>query len=256
MCRILAYLGPPATLESLLIEPPYSLYRQSWQPRLQRHGKLNADGFGVGWYDLHRRPEPARYRSAAPIWADSSFPSMAGLIASGRVMAAVRSATPPVVPHESNVPPFSFGPYLFAHNGAIDGFREGIAGKLRRTLSQERDAGILGNSDSEMLFALVLDQLDQGKSPPEALRQVVHAVTALTSARLNMVLGDGDHVFATVWGDTLFVRRSADAITVASEPCDDSTDWSSIDESILLRATATGLTLEPLADAQRSIPAQ
>ena len=29
MCRHLAYLGPPASLRSLLIDPPHSLYRQA-----------------------------------------------------------------------------------------------------------------------------------------------------------------------------------------------------------------------------------
>ncbi|MCW2891410.1 MAG: hypothetical protein JWO75_899, partial [Actinomycetia bacterium] len=41
MCRHLAYLGPPASLRSLLIDPPHSLYRQAWAPRLQRHGTVN-----------------------------------------------------------------------------------------------------------------------------------------------------------------------------------------------------------------------
>ena len=50
MCRHLAYLGPPATLRSVIIDPPYGLYRQAWAPRQQRHGTMNADGFGIGWY--------------------------------------------------------------------------------------------------------------------------------------------------------------------------------------------------------------
>ena len=50
MCRHLAYLGPPATLRSVIIDPPYGLYRQAWAPRMQRPGAINADGFGVGWY--------------------------------------------------------------------------------------------------------------------------------------------------------------------------------------------------------------
>ena len=42
MCRHLAYLGPPVTLRSVLIDPPHGLYRQSWEPRRQRHGTMNA----------------------------------------------------------------------------------------------------------------------------------------------------------------------------------------------------------------------
>ncbi len=50
MCRHLAYLGPRASLRSVLTDPPHGLLRQSWAPRQQKHGTVNADGFGVGWY--------------------------------------------------------------------------------------------------------------------------------------------------------------------------------------------------------------
>ena len=58
MCRLLAYLGPPTTLEALLVDPPHGLAHQAWAPERQLSGTVNADGFGVGWYDLARRPEP------------------------------------------------------------------------------------------------------------------------------------------------------------------------------------------------------
>ncbi|MFE0319543.1 hypothetical protein ACFW05_26140, partial [Streptomyces albogriseolus] len=50
MCRHLAYVGPAEPLGALLVGPPHGLYRQSWAPRRQRYGTVNADGFGVGWY--------------------------------------------------------------------------------------------------------------------------------------------------------------------------------------------------------------
>ena len=65
MCRHLAYLGEQTTLRSLLMDPPYSLQAQAWAPRRQRHGVVNADGFGVGWY-ADGDPVPARYRRASP----------------------------------------------------------------------------------------------------------------------------------------------------------------------------------------------
>jgi len=70
MCRHLAYLGPPVTLRSLLTDLPHGLATQSWAPRRQRHGTVNVDGFGVGWY-APGDPEPARYRRAGPIWGAS-----------------------------------------------------------------------------------------------------------------------------------------------------------------------------------------
>lgn len=65
MCRHLAYAGPPVTLARLLTEPPRGLYEQSWRPRRQKYGTVNADGFGFGWY-----PEPADGPQAGPGPAD------------------------------------------------------------------------------------------------------------------------------------------------------------------------------------------
>lgn len=65
MCRHIAYLGPPVALGETLVQPPHALYRQSWAPRRQRNGTVNADGFGVGWY-ADGDPVPARYRRGKP----------------------------------------------------------------------------------------------------------------------------------------------------------------------------------------------
>ena len=51
MCRHIAYLGPSVPLAELLLDPPFGLLRQSWQPRRQQHGRLNADGFGVAFFE-------------------------------------------------------------------------------------------------------------------------------------------------------------------------------------------------------------
>ena len=121
MCRHLAYLGPARALRSLLIDPPHGLYRQSWAPRRQRHGTVNADGFGVGWYAAGD-PVPARYRRGTPIWGDASLPDIARVTRSGAVLAAVRSATPGMALGEAAAAPFAAGNWLFSHNGVLDGW--------------------------------------------------------------------------------------------------------------------------------------
>src|SRR5438093_8158869 len=120
MCRFLGYLGPPVSLERLLMEPEFSLLRQSYAPRYQTHGRFNADGFGAGWYDRSVRPEPARYRTPRPMWTDAAFAGIAGLVTSGVVVAAVRSATPGFPIEESATQPFTAGPWLFVHNGSVE----------------------------------------------------------------------------------------------------------------------------------------
>lgn len=257
MCRFVAYLGPPTSLASLLSAPPHSLVRQSYAPRHQRHGRVNADGFGVGWYDKAVRAEPARYRSDRPIWSDRSLASMAGLIHSGAVLAAVRDATPPAVVEESGSPPFTSGVWLFAHNGAVAGFADGIGMALRRRISAPRRAAIEGASDSEVVFALVLDALDGGAPPAEALACAVAVVEAVAPARLNLVLTDGEHLAASACGDTLFVlhdagagdpggRPAGPATVVASEPYDDDPRWVQVPDRCLVSADLAGVTVAPL----------
>lgn len=243
---MLAYLGPSVTLESLLYGPPHSLHEQSWAPRHQRSGVVNADGFGVGWYDRARRPEPARYRTAKPMWADRSFASLAGLVESPAVLAAVRGATPPSTAEESSTPPFTDGPWLFAHNGRIEGFREGAASRLRRTLSERREAGILGTSDSEVLFAIALDRLDEGVDPHLALAGVVGAVEAVGSGQLTMLLTDGDCVAGVAAGDTLSVLRGDDMVVVASEPYDDDPRWEAVPDRTVVLARPGSVHCEGL----------
>lgn len=268
MCRMLAYLGPPRTLESLLLASEHSLLEQSYAPRHQTSGVVNADGFGAGWYDRDRRAEPAHYRTAKAMWADRSFASIAGVIASGAVLAAVRSATPPLPVEETGVPPFASGPWLFAHNGAVRGFRDGVGVRLRRRLSERRDGGVEGSCDSEVLFAHVLDGLDRGATPGEALAGVVAVVDRLDQERrvgggsgagsrrgsgLNFLLTDGTQIAATTWGHSLFTLRDDGdgggdgSVVVASEPFDDRPAWRKVPDRTLVEATTCGVELRPLA---------
>jgi glutamine amidotransferase len=248
MCRFLAYLGPPVTLQSLLYDPPHSLVRQSWAPRHQRQGAVNADGFGVGWYDHALRDEPARWRTPRPAWAERSFANVAGLVRSTAVLAALRDATPPSPVEESGTPPFTSGPWLFAHNGRVEGFAGGgpTGPLLRRLVSDTRAAAIEGSSDSEVLFALALDRLDAGAAPGPALADGVATVTGVAAARLNLVLTDGRLVAATACGESLFVREDDDAVLVASEPYDDDRRWAPVPDGSLVVAHRSGATVGPL----------
>ena len=119
MCRHLAWLGEPRSVASLVLEPEHGLLRQSYQPRRQSHGLMNADGWGVGFL-APGRPEPVRWRSSRPLWSDASFASVAPELSSGCVLAAVRSATPGMPMDESAAAPFTDGRWLLSHNGRVD----------------------------------------------------------------------------------------------------------------------------------------
>jgi gamma-glutamyl hercynylcysteine S-oxide hydrolase len=249
MCRYLAYLGPDISLESLLLAPPWSLLRQTYEPRFMKRGRVNADGFGAGWYDFGVRAEPALYRRATPMWSDRTFASMAGLVHSGAIVAAVRNATAPSPSEESNTPPFTSGPWLFAHNGEVTGFASGGRKTLLAGVSDRRGGEIAGTADSEVLFAMVLDRIDAGSAPAGALSGVVSAVMETTGGRLNMVLTDGHTIAATACGDSLYVLEDAPGFVVASEPYDDRSGWREISDGTVIEGSGSGseLRLAPRA---------
>jgi dimethylhistidine N-methyltransferase/ergothioneine biosynthesis protein EgtC len=248
MCRHLAYLGPPVTLRTALIDPPLGLYRQSWAPRLQAHGTVNADGFGVGWY-ADGDPVPARYRRAVPIWGDTSLPDLARVIRSGAVLAAVRSATSGTATGEQAAAPFGADHWLFSHNGVLEGWRD----LAERGTVQGCGSSIFSLEslvDSAYLWALVLARLRAGDPQDAALAGVIAAVEAAGgSGRFNFLLTDGRSIAATACGDTLWYLVRDGGVTVASEPCDDDRDWIEVPDRHLLSATPSSVSLRPLAGA-------
>ena len=268
MCRHLAYVGPPVPLTRLLTEPPRGLYEQSWHPRRQKHGTVNADGFGVGWYPLEpAEPEaaevgrseggdggsvwPVRYRRALPVWADANFTELARTIRSGAVLAAVRSATEGTTQDESAAAPFRDGRWLFSHNGAVPDWT-----RLPTTLTSAELLALESHSDSALLWAMTVRRLRQGEAPGGALAAVIREVAAARpTARLNLLLTDGSTIAASAWGDTLWYRVADGAVMVASEP-DDALGaglgtWREVPDRSLLLATTAGVRVITLCPERK-----
>ncbi|WP_369069907.1 ergothioneine biosynthesis protein EgtC [Kineococcus terrestris] len=229
MCRHLAWLGVPRTLAELLLEPRHGLLHQSWEPRRQAHGTVNADGWGVGWYSP-AGPEPARWRSSRPMWAEASLTSVAPHVASGCVLAAVRDATVGMPADESACAPFARGRWLLSHNGVVD----------RAVLPAGAWADAESVCDSAVLAAHLL------AAPQELAGRVAAAGAADPAARLNVLATDGERLVATAWGDTLSVLTTADGVAVASEPWDDDPAWRDVPDRTLVTVTPGGVELTPL----------
>ena len=250
MCRHVAYLGPPVPLRSVLIDPPLGLYRQSWTPRMQLHGTVNADGFGVGWY-ADGDPVPARYRRAVPIWGDQSLPDLARVTRSAAVLAAVRSATPGTALGESAAAPFASGPWLFSHNGVLSSWAENAAAAMNGSLLSDMEAMV----DSAFLWALVLERLRAGDAQDIALAATIGSVEAAGgSGRFNFLLTDGEVIAATAAGNSLCYRLGDGGVVVASEPGDEEPGWTEVPDRSVLTATPAGVGLKPLPAPQTAAP--
>lgn len=207
MCRFTTYLGPRLPLKSFLFDSEHGLVRQSSRAE-EREDPLNGDGFGIGWYAPELSNEPAVFRSITPAWNNRNLVSLGRVVESGCVVAHVRAATNASGVNESNCHPFRWGRYLFAHNGDLAGFRA-LRRELLASVGDAAFDNVYGSTDSEHLFALVIDELERASEPEGAQRLAAALNRALWRALalaerhapgeaswLNLVLADGDHFVA------------------------------------------------------------
>ena len=220
------YAGPAIRLGEIVSAPAHSLVVQSYKPKEMHTAVVNADGYGAALWLDDGKPEPALYRTAAPIWADPNQAWMNERLRVRSVIAAVRSATPGIGFELANVQPFTHGKLGFAHNGFITDFHKGARRLLGQRLEPEIFDGIKGTSDSEYIFGLVLQEgLEGAVAALESLCREVNR-TAVAS----MILGDGEKLSAIRWARglkpaTLYAASWGKGVCVASEPLDPGLQW-------------------------------
>ncbi len=267
MCRHLAYLGEPISIKSIILDPPHSLAEQAWRPREQRHGTMNVDGFGIGWY-ADGDPVPARYRQSGPIWADHALPDLARVIRTRALLCAVRSASAGTESGPSASAPYAQGKWLFSLNGALVGWsaatgashlgrrRPAIAGagdaseaviRLAEQLTVTDVLRLQARCDTALIWAMVHNRLKAGERPGDALAGAIADIAAAGGAgRFNLLLTDGQLIAATAAGDSLYYTRTDHGVIVASEPSDDDADWHQVPQGSVLEATARTVAVRPL----------
>lgn len=238
MCRLAAYSGPPLLLKRLLLDPEHSLMKQSWAAREMDGAALNADGFGFGWHT--RDGHSAVYSSIFPIWNDRNLEGLGHALNAGQWFANVRS-TP-------GAQPLASGRMLFQHNGSLNGFRNGLRDRFHQWLRPDIRAGMRGSSDSEYLFAVFRQSVndeagDVGAGLLQNIR-VLHALLEGTEAAYNVIAGDGEcliacrHAFNRGACPSLYFstshERFPDGVVIASEPLDDSPAWQAVQPHSLL----------------------
>jgi ergothioneine biosynthesis protein EgtC len=204
MCRLLAYLGSPISLEDILYKPEHSLIVQSYQPREMLSGVVNADGFGVGWYHPEKETEPFTYKNTLPIWNDTNLPSLSRYVESNCIISYVRSATAGQALDFSNCQPFQYQRLLFIHNGRIGEFRQTLYKPIRSLLNDEVYNIIHGTTDSEHIFALILNYLsiNPEKTVEQALQITLLKLAEMaqeykTDVLANVIISDGHRLIAS-----------------------------------------------------------
>jgi ergothioneine biosynthesis protein EgtC len=285
MCRFTLYLGPAIRMSALVTEPRNSLIHQSFESQ-EREEPLNGDGFGVAWYAHDLEPEPALFRSITPAWNNANLHSIARVVRSHCILAHVRAATQVRSVSEANCHPFVHGTYSFMHNGDLAGFA-GYRRELLASLSAQAFEMVRGSTDSEHLFALLVDELRRRESLPPlerlaaALEAMIGRALALVErhasaepSTLNLAVSDGRCAVATRFtsqrehaGESLYLHRgrryvcedgacrmlppedgAAGAVIVSSERLSEDPGWEMVPRNhMVLVSSEREVTLRPLA---------
>ena len=202
----------------------------------------NPDGWGIAWWSP-ATSEPHHYRTAAPMWDDRGF-NANGQTAIA-TLAAVRKASPATTLDPVNNAPFvaatRVGAVAFSLNGHV--FHPSCADRVRAAVPA--DAPLVGDTDSEAVFAIVRDRIATGSDPATAVAAVHQVIDPGPEVYVNLLLVGAGAIVATTWQHTLYVRRDRNGTTVASEPLD-ATAWERVPDAHLLVADADTLTITPL----------
>ena len=259
MCRWAAWTGAPLFPSQIISAPAHSLIHQSREAAKCKTA-INADGFGLAWYD--HRPEPGLYRDVYPAWSDPNLLALADQVRAPLFLAHVRASTGTAT-SRNNCHPFVQGRWSFMHNGQVGGFEQ-FRKDADTLIASNLYAHRKGATDSEALF-LVACGVGLEQDPKAALEEAVRLFEDLSRAK-----GSGPHMRFTAAlsdGETLYaLRYASDAFApslyyqwcpqwqgwaVASEPYDASQgDWTEVPKGSFCRFTPDGCdisTFQPRA---------
>lgn len=205
MCRLLAYLGvKPLLLSELIEKPKNSLISQSKESK-EGVVNVNADGFGLAWYNKTIDNYPGIFKSIKPAWNDNNLSHISKKVESDCFLGHIRASTGGDVTF-NNCHPFSYEEYSFAHNGIINNFNT-IKRELVNSLEEDLFLSIKAQTDSEHLFFLIMNYLrlqegvvDIQEAVKSALEWIVDKQKGLNSdcySKLNTLTMNGNELVAT-----------------------------------------------------------
>lgn len=146
MCRLFGFRSViPSQVHRSLLDAENALGLQS---------NAHPDGWGVAFYV---DGSPHVTRSPTTALGDHMFHRLSGVVSSQTVLAHVRKATQGAL-NVMNCHPFQYGRWVFAHNGDIPNFNE-MRPRLLEEITPPLRRFVLGETDSEVLFFIILTQL-------------------------------------------------------------------------------------------------
>ncbi|MCB0390154.1 MAG: class II glutamine amidotransferase [Bdellovibrionales bacterium] len=148
MCRIFGFRSViKSQVHHSLISADNAIHNQS---------ENHPDGWGVAYYV---DSSPHVIKSEKTAIQDHLFKRVSGIVNSQTVIAHIRNATSGQQ-NILNTHPFQYGQWVFAHNGNIKNFST-TKNKLHGLVNPHLFKYILGDTDSEILFYILLTELQK-----------------------------------------------------------------------------------------------
>ncbi|HEX4477204.1 MAG TPA: class II glutamine amidotransferase [Polyangiaceae bacterium] len=204
MCRLFGFRSViPSQVHRSLLAAENALGTQS---------NHHPDGWGVAFY-VDGAPHVTRNPLAA--MGDQLFHRLSGVVSSETVVAHVRKAT-----HGDktvlNCHPFQYGRWIFAHNGDVTDFARHRAA-LVECVAPELRRFILGDTDSEVVFFILLTEMKKGGplAEPRTAAEVAGAVRRMTAIVRAIADGDATPTSLTVLvtnGETLVASHGGKSL--------------------------------------------
>lgn len=177
MCRLFGLrANQPVDVEFSLTAGP-TTFRQL--------GTKHPNGWGIGWYEGNVPVVKKEPLSAA---SSQKITQIATQVISSLVIAHVRKATCGE-DSEANTHPFRHENWLFAHNGAINNHNS-----LLQKLDLPHRGALQGQTDSEVYFHWILQNIERTKSVIDGLREALKDIADFSG--LNFILTDGTNLYA------------------------------------------------------------
>ena len=205
MCRLFGFRSTILSqVHTSLMEADNALSNQSIN---------NPDGWGVAYF-VGQTPHVVKSDTSA-ITCDI-FKKVSGVVSSQTVLAHIRKST--IGNHSIlNTHPFQFGKWVFAHNGNIKNFKK-YKGDLTSLVSPKLKRFILGDTDSELLFFIMLSAIEKitdldnlnfsfkklESTIRKCLEDIIHIIgdfseeddAGETETYLTFILSNGQHMLA------------------------------------------------------------
>jgi len=246
MCRLLGIVSSEPT--------KFRIVPQESTRNLAALSRAHRDGWGLAVYEPSAASSPAGDGSWRFDRTSACAPEDANVrrLASGRGALMLWHTRRNSTGVANDLHPFRSGRWVFAHDGTIH-----KRDYLRLNTSRRRQAELRGHTDSELLFAYLLTQLDlagvtdEHASPAtdDAIRDAVRRACATPNfGAANFLLSEGAALYAHRSGRTLFLleREPMDPVRPSRQSRDGTvvvTPWSQNRRAVLIASEA--MTDEP-----------